>query len=201
MYTSRPQLYEVKTALRYHDTFINCSVLSTTNVHVIWKYRNVHVNISNTDKYTKNSSGLIIHNLTNDDEGQYVCSIVQLTLKAYITVNVNCKKSYAVYWICIQLHILGGPELLFQQNSTVVANVSEEVILNCTVSASPDAVYSWSFPHSCLSCPNNSNDSVLIFTAEDITNSGEYTCIAENEYGNLSVIFHVTVTSKSSIDH
>ena len=101
MYTSRPQLYEAKTALQYHDTFINCSVLSTTNVHVIWQYRNALVNISNIDKYTKNSSGLIIHNVTDDDEGQYVCLVVQPTLKAYITVNVNCKITYAVYWICI----------------------------------------------------------------------------------------------------
>ena len=101
IYTTSSQLYDIKTALRYHDTFINCSVLSTTNEQVIWKYRNVLVNISNTDKYTKNGSGLIIHNVTNDDEGQYVCSIVQPILKAYITVNVNCKISYAVYWICI----------------------------------------------------------------------------------------------------
>ena len=73
-------------------------------------------------------------------------------------------------------------------------------MLNCTVSASPDPVYSWSIPDSCSSCPGTSNDSVLIFTAEDITDSGEYTCVAENEYGNISMTFTVKVTSKSSID-
>ena len=106
MYTSRPQLYEAKTALRYHDTFINCSVLSTTNVHVIWKYKNVRVNISNTDKYTKNSSGLIIHNVTHDDEGQYVCLIFRSILKAYITVNVTCKITYVVSWIALNLFVI-----------------------------------------------------------------------------------------------
>ena len=92
--------------------------------------------------------------------------------------------------------VSGSPELISDQNQTVTVKVSEEVILNCTVSASPDPVYSWSFPDSCSSCPNTSNDSVLIFTAEDITDSGEYTCVAENKYGNISMTFDVTGTSK-----
>ena len=86
--------------------------------------------------------------------------------------------------------------LVSKQNQTVTVNVKEEVALNCSVSSVPDSVYSWSFPDSCLSCPNTNNDSVLIFTAEDITDSGEYTCVAENQYGNLSVTFNVIVTSK-----
>ena len=72
------------------------------------------------------------------------------------------------------------------------------MILNCTVSASPDPVYSWSFPDSCSSCPNTSNDSALIFTVKDTTDSGEYVCTAENQYGNLSVTFNAIVTSKLS---
>ena len=91
----------------------------------------------------------------------------------------------------------GSPVLISDQNQTVTVNIDEAVILNCTVSASPDLVYNWSFPDSCSSCPNTSNDSVLIFTTEDVTDSGEYTCIAENDYGNISMIFDVTVASKN----
>ena len=72
--------------------------------------------------------------------------------------------------------------------------------LNCTVSALPDPVYSWSFPDSCSSCPNTSNDSVFIFTTEDITDSEQYTCVAENQYGNLSLIFYITDISKYLIE-
>ena len=86
--------------------------------------------------------------------------------------------------------------LVSKQNETVTMNIKEAVMLNCTALASPDPVYSWSFPDSCSSCPNTSNDSVLIFTAEDITDSGEYTCVAENEYGNTSMTFDVVVVSK-----
>ena len=35
-----------------------------------------------------------------------------------------------------------------------------------------------------------------MFTAEDITDSGEYTCVAENKYGNLTVTFAVIVTGE-----
>ena len=93
------------------------------------------------------------------------------------------------------LHI-GPPVLLSDQNQTVIVNVSEEVILNCTVSSSPDPVYSWSIPESCSSCPKTSNDSVFIFTAKDITDSGEYTCVAENEYGNITKRFSLHVPCK-----
>ena len=94
------------------------------------------------------------------------------------------------------MFVSGSPELIAEQNDEVTVSVGQDVILNCTVSASPDPVYSWSFPDSCSSCPNTSNNSVLIFTTDDITDSGEYTCVAENQFGNLSVIFYVTVISK-----
>ena len=61
-------------------------------------------------------------------------------------------------------------------------NVSKEVILNCSASSSPDPSYTWFTPDSCSSCPKFNNDSVMICTA-DITTSGEYICVAENDYG------------------
>ena len=92
--------------------------------------------------------------------------------------------------------VSGSPELISEQNETITVSINEALILNCTVSSSPDAVYSWSFPDTCSSCPDTSNDSVLIFTTQNITDSGKYTCVAENQYGNISVTFNVTVISK-----
>jgi len=86
----------------------------------------------------------------------------------------------------------GPPQLLFQQNQTVMVNVSEQVVLNCTVLSSPDPVYNWSIPDTCSSCPHTNNDSVIIFTA-DITDSGEYFCEAKNEYGTISLLFRVVI--------
>lgn len=97
MYSSNLQLYEAKTSFRYHDTFINCSV-QPTNTFVIWKYRGVPLDTRNSDKYIQNSSGLIIHNVTNEDEGQYVCLIDQ-TKKAFISIDVICKIYCCTYVI------------------------------------------------------------------------------------------------------
>ena len=91
-YSRSSQLYEVKAALPYSDTFINCSILPA-DTQVTWEYRNTILNTTNSDKYMKNSSGLIVYNVTDDDEGQYICLSQPFTLlQAYIQLNVKCKK-------------------------------------------------------------------------------------------------------------
>ena len=74
-------------------------------------------------------------------------------------------------------------------------NGSEQVVLNCTVSSSPDPVYNWSIPDTCSSCPHTNNDSVMIFTA-DITDSGKYVCTAGNQYGTVTSYFDFNVVCK-----
>jgi len=106
----------------------------------------------------------------------------------FLLVPPMCKHLY--------LLIIGPPELLFEQNQTVMVNVSEQVVLNCTVSSSPDPVYNWSIPDNCLSCPHTNNDSAVIFTA-DITDSGEYVCEARNGYRSVYHNFNVKVICKS----
>ena len=95
-----------------------------------------------------------------------------------------------------QYFVSGSPVLISDQNQTVTVNIDEVVILNCTASALPDPVYSWSFPDSCSSCFSTSNDSILTFTAENVNYSGEYICVVENEYGNISITFDISVASK-----
>ena len=77
----------------------------------------------------------------------------------------------------------------------MIVNVSDEMILNCTVSASPDPVYSWSFPDSCSSCPYYQNSNVMFLNA-NVNDSGEYVCMASNEYGNTVKEFGVNVNCK-----
>ena len=140
---------------------------------------------------------MIIHNVTVEDEGEYACYSEEIAIVyTVIDIIVTCKYFFGFLTYYINMFVSGTPELIAEQDEEVIVSVGEEVTLNCTVSASPDPVYNWSFPDSCSSCPNTSNNSVLIFTAEDITDSGEYTCVAENKYGNLSVTFYVTVYSE-----
>ena len=102
---------------------------------------------------------------------------------------------------CVYYSPTGPPQLpSAEQNQTVLVNVSEQVVLNCTVSSSPDPVYNWSIPDTCSSCPHTNNDSVIIFTA-DITDSGEYVCTAGNEYGRICRRFTVQVMCKYWMGH
>ena len=95
------------------------------------------------------------------------------------------------------MHILiGPPQLSLPQNRTVEVNVSEEVVLNCTASSSPDPVYSWLIiPDSCSSCPKYSNDSIINFTA-NISSKGDYICAAKNDYGTATKRVTINVLCK-----
>jgi len=234
IYTSNSRYYHKETALRHQDKFINCSVeLHNVPLSIQWEYKNdllpLNCNLygrrNNTKliKYSQNCTGLTIHNVTEDDQGNYTCLVGNIDpLNAIISLNVVCK----ICIICIALHnkhtymhimlhllstfhhyyhvymcifsVKGPPALLFQQNQTVMVNVSEQVVLNCTVSSSPDPVYNWSTPDTCSSCPHINNDSVMVFTA-NITDSGEYICEAKNEYGIGQMTFTVRICSKCII--
>ena len=102
-------------------------------------------------------------------------------------------------WSTISLNIIvciaEPPELISEQSQTITVSSGEQVVLNCTVSSSPDPVYNWSIPDTCSSCPHTNNDSVIIFTV-DITDSGEYVCTAGNKYGSVQMIFTVKVLGK-----
>ena len=136
----------------------------------------------------------MIKNVTVEDEGNYTCSVGQL--KATVLVKVKCKYVLSqLSGVTRCLLNLGPPELTITQSQTVLVNLSEQVVLNCTVSSSPDPVYNWSIPDTCSSCPHTNNDSVIIFTA-DITNSGKYVCEASNEYGSTQRRFTVHVMCK-----
>ncbi|XP_065898904.1 contactin-5-like isoform X2 [Dysidea avara] len=126
---------------------------------------------------------------------------------SFITFEPPMKSDAGSYWCRSKtnhnnmaegkLMYKGPPELLSEQTQTVIVPRGEQVVLNCTVSSSPDPAYNWSFPDTCSSCPLINNDSVMIFTA-DITDSGEYVCEAGNKYGSVYHSFNVKVLSKPS---
>ena len=93
------QLFENKTALHYHDIFLNCSVYPAST-KVAWEFGLNHIllNINNKNKYAKNSSGLTIYNVTSDDAGLYVCVVGNVNpLEASISLTVTCKSYIYVH--------------------------------------------------------------------------------------------------------
>ncbi|XP_065898900.1 immunoglobulin superfamily member 10-like [Dysidea avara] len=186
IYSSNPTnrfFSDEQTALCYQDNFINCSFTPTVDFSnsIYWDYRGRLLNTFSHPKYSHNTSGLMIYNFTEADQGIYKCLIGNGD-PLIATISVT---------------LVWPPELPFTQNKIVLVNVSEQVVLNCTVSSSPDPVYNWSIPDTCSSCPHTNNDSVMIFTA-DITDSGKYVCEAGNKYGSVYHNFDVKVISKPS---
>ena len=92
IYGSSP-LFENKTALRYHNTFLNCSVYPSS-INVVWEFgpNRILLDTRITNKYAINSSGMTIYNVTSNDEGHYVCVIGNVNpLEAFISLIVTCK--------------------------------------------------------------------------------------------------------------
>ena len=84
-------IYEEKTALRYTDVFINCSV-SPTDAYTSWDFENTRITDIIGSKYSKNISGLTIHNVTEEDQGHYICFLGTANPpNATILLSVGCK--------------------------------------------------------------------------------------------------------------
>ena len=87
-------IYEEKTALLFTDVFFNCSV-DPIGVYTSWEFNNKH--IINNHKYNQSISGLTIHNVTEEDQGHYICFIGHFDpLNATTSLNVVCKLSLCI---------------------------------------------------------------------------------------------------------
>ena len=179
------------------DCSVNASIQQNNNIAWARVLHDAVFVITDTIKYNVTQTELVIHNADRNDNGSYAC-YANDTYKVHKVIHiadVECEwfmhEDNAYVIIVVIFSCTGPPEILYENNQiTKEVFIRKNVILNCTVSASPDPVYSWSFPESCFSCPNTSNDSVLIFTAE-ISNGGVYICLAENSHGNSSISFIV----------
>ena len=85
-------VYEERTALRYTDVFINCSV-DPNDAYTSWDFDNIRISDYNNDvKYIQNNSGLNILNVTEEDQGHYICFLGNVDpLNATILLNIVCK--------------------------------------------------------------------------------------------------------------
>ena len=94
--SGRDYSYEERTALRYTDVFINCSV-DPIDAHTSWEFESAPIFYSN-DKYSKNNSGLTIHNFSEEDQGRYRCILGHVDpLNATILLNIVCKLLNTIY--------------------------------------------------------------------------------------------------------
>ena len=109
-------IYEEKVALHYTDVFINCSV-EPIGAYTSWNFENIRISdFNNKNKYSQNISGLTIYNVTEEDQGNYICFLHTAdSLNATIQLSVICKLlNIKSKCICIiRYHILRATRVIF----------------------------------------------------------------------------------------
>ena len=76
---------EEKVTLLESDVFFNCLINYDSNV-TVWTLDGELVWINETSKYNVNASGLIVYNVTAEDEGNYTCHVHDLTANTFLHV-------------------------------------------------------------------------------------------------------------------
>ena len=98
-------VYEERIALCGFDLLISCSVNVSLNQSSTIAWANLYyytsmMLASETQKYTINATELTIHNITVEDEGEYVCYSEELAIVyAVMDIIVACKHfSFAIFY-------------------------------------------------------------------------------------------------------
>ena len=82
-------LFEERYALLGSDVFINCSVNYGTEYNITsWLFDDEPLLINQSSKFSQNTSGLTIYNVTKLDEGYYICEVDELM--AIIFLSIKC---------------------------------------------------------------------------------------------------------------
>ena len=89
-------LFEERITLLGSDVFINCSVNYGTEYNITsWSLEYEPLLINQTTRFSQNTSGLSIYNVTSLDEGYYSCHVDHLW--AFIFLQIECKMAISFY--------------------------------------------------------------------------------------------------------
>ena len=83
-------IFKEKFILLGSDVFINCLVNYGIEYNITsWLLDNEPLLINQTSRFSQNTSGLIIYNVTELDEGNYTCCVNQV--QGITLVHIQCK--------------------------------------------------------------------------------------------------------------
>ncbi|XP_046854218.1 vascular endothelial growth factor receptor 2-like isoform X2 [Xenia sp. Carnegie-2017] len=141
-----------------------------------------------------------IRNININDSGTYRCSEKNALSNERAVVTLNVRGIY--------------PPVIYQmKDSTVNKDKDKDAELICNVSGNPRPTVTWSrndeeigrviITNCKTQVPNyylKNDGTTLIICGVDISHSGNYTCFAKNQLGNVTATVYLNVTGKPKID-
>ena len=93
-FSNQSFIFKEREILLESDVFLNCSVDYGTEPEniTVWTLNDKVLWINDTFKYNVNTSGLIVHNVTVEDQGSYSCHAHHLTAVTFL--HVVCKQTH-----------------------------------------------------------------------------------------------------------
>ncbi|KAG7176419.1 Neural cell adhesion molecule 1-like 2, partial [Homarus americanus] len=175
---------------------IRCDVEGDPAPRIKWRFQTRDIAYTN-DKYAVSPdgpSGLIVHNVTLNDAGEYQCMALQLSLR-----HSDIKE----FPISVKVHHM--PMWLDDQKVQAYSYVTGEVNLTCEAEAEPHANFTWIkegeviTPSDSVQIFDDDHKSILQLTVTHPEMFGDYVCKAENKLGTLERVIILEKGAKPAV--
>ncbi|CAH2088276.1 unnamed protein product [Euphydryas editha] len=159
------------------ETKLSCNVSGIPPPIVTWTKDEFPVTYSSR-VYLSNDSVLVIANATKFDSGVFRCNASSAL--GFITKDFN-------------ITVYMPPQIQVPEDREVSVNEGELVALRCNVTGHPPPDLSWIKDGRLVESPRLYVDEYGLRFVANVTDFGEYTCLASNQYGNASLNYTVYV--------
>jgi len=165
---------ELQHPVEHTDALIHCKVTGKPVPQVSWKYKGKRLRL--IGRYQKKANGLLVKNITQEDDGQYTCR-----------AEVDDDGRYDERIITVDVYVLPKITKTLGDSQVVLGN---NVSLSCQAEGNPLPTFSFYKKETRLVNTDtvrvNEKDGVLYFHSVNKSDEGTYTCTAANVVGHTS---------------
>ncbi|XP_054257112.1 fasciclin-2-like isoform X1 [Macrosteles quadrilineatus] len=171
---------------------VKCKVQANPSPIVDWLRNGQQIQSTNNDRYVIDNDGLVIKNVTEDDDGIYICRAIVLDTGELSERNIK-----------VEVHI--PPSFDDKMPTTVEVVEGESASVTCMARGKPKPHYSWIRSDNDLNLASsgrstvNENTGVLTITRVSKEDNGEIRCMAANAAGSMERVVNLVVVIKPQV--